>query len=259
MFNDYFVSVGPTLDSIIPVSVVDPMSYMDDLLYDNFCINHVTEQDVRSVVLSLKNKCPGSDSISTKIAKQTLELYITPLTHIINQSFLSGCVPDNLKIAKIIPIFKSGNKSTCSNYRPISILSFFSKVLEKLMYIRLINYLEQNDVLYDYQFGFRKHFSTNHALIGLVDKISKALDKGDLLVGVFLDLSKAFDTVNHCILLDKLAQYGIRGTPLKWFQSYLSNRKQFVLYNESVSDVKKYCMWCALRVHIGSTFVFNVY
>ena len=105
------------------------------------------------------------------------------------------------------------------------------------MYLKLVDYLVNNNILYDYQFGFRQHYSTSHALISLVDKISKALDKGELLVGVFLDLSKAFDTVNHDILIKKLAKYGIKGNVLKWFQCYLSNRKQYVIYDNSVSSI----------------------
>ena len=119
-----------------------------------------------------------------------------------------------------------------SNYRPISILSFFSKIFEKLMYNILNNFLYKNDVIYKYQFGFRKKHSTQHAIITLVDRITSSLDSGDLVIGVFLDLKKAFDT-----LIKKLFSYGIRGNTLKWFQSYLTDRSQFVSYDGIESKV----------------------
>ena len=140
--------------------------------------------------------------------------------------------PNELKLAKVIPIFKNGDKQDISNYRPISILSFFSKIFEKTMYNHLINFIDKNKILYKYQFGFRKLHSMNHAIISLVEKVNNVLDSGKKLIGVFLDLKKAFDTVYHCILLDKLYKYGIRGTLWDWFKSYLENRKQCVCYSD---------------------------
>ena len=121
-----------------------------------------------------------------------------------NTSIIKGIFPDELEIAKVIPIFKSGNKDLIENYRPISILFVFTKVFEKVMYKHLINFIDKNDILYKYQFGFRKQHSTNHDVITLVEKITTALDKDKIVVGCFLDLKKAFDTVNHRILISKL-------------------------------------------------------
>ena len=151
-----------------------------------------------------------------------------PLTHFINLSIISGVFPDQLKIARVIPLFKSGDKSIFTNYRPVSVLPAFSKILEKVIYNRLLDYLNKHEILSDNQFGFRKHHSTEYALTLLYDKISSAIDNNELTVGIFIDLSKAFDTVNHQILLDKLSHYGIRGVAFNWFVSYLSNRHQFV-------------------------------
>ena len=128
-----------------------------------------------------------------------------------------------------------------SNYRPVSVLPVFSKVLEILMYNRLITYINQNHLLYNLQFGFQKGKSTHMALITLIDKISEALDNGDFVIGVFLDFSKAFDTVDHSILLKKLHIYGIRGLVLQWFESYLSSRVQYVTYNSIKSERETKC------------------
>ena len=125
-----------------------------------------------------------------------------------------------------------------SNYRPISVLNIYSKIFERLMYNRLIQFLDKNKVLYQNQFGFRQGHSTHHALITLVDNITKSLDNGDVVIGVFLDLKKAFDTVNHKIFKNKLYHYGIRVNVLKWFESYLTNRSQFVLFNGNKSDIR---------------------
>ena len=154
----------------------------------------------------------------------TGNIMASPLTEIINLSFLTGN-PNNLKIAKIIPVFKNkGSNLQCNNYRPISLLSNINKVFEKLMYTRLLyNFLDI--FIYSY-FGFREKHSTNHALISITEKIREALDNNNFACGIFIDLQKAFDTVDHNILLQKLNHYGIRGVANDWFNSYLSNRSR---------------------------------
>ena len=142
---------------------------------------------------------------------------VKPLTYIFNLSFQTGKIPKFLKIALITPIFKANESNLFENYGPISVLTCFSKLLEKLMYKRLYNYVEKHQVLSEHQFGFRRNRSTEHAILELSNKISKAIDKGEYTIGVFLDLSKAFDTVNRGILLKKLQHYGIRGICLQWF------------------------------------------
>ena len=132
----------------------------------------------------------------------------------------------------MILIFKNVDKQDISNYRPILILSFFSKIAEKTMYNHLINFIDKNKILYKYQFGFHKLHSTNHAIISLVKKIDNTLDSGKVMICVVLDIKKAFDTANHCVLLDKLHKYGIKGTLWNWFKIYLENRKQYVCYSD---------------------------
>ena len=133
-----------------------------------------------------------------------------------------GQFPDKLKIVKIIPIFKNEDKLLINNYRHISILPFFSKILERIVYNRLINYLTLNKILVENQFGFRQGHSTYMAIHKLVNDITEELDKGNCSIGIFIDLSKAFDTVDHKLLLRKMEHYGIRGNALLWFTSYLS-------------------------------------
>ena len=154
------------------------------------------------------------------------------LKHIFNISLAKGVFPDELKIARVTPIFKKGSNTLVTNYRPISVLPCFSKLLERIMYNRLYKFLLENNILYQKQFGFQNAHSPEHAILQLVNQITEAFSQGKYTLGIFLDLSKAFDTVNHNILLEKLKAYGIQSENLKWFRSYLSNRKQFILYDD---------------------------
>ena len=140
-----------------------------------------------------------------------------------------------MKVAKVIPVFKKGDSDIVSNYRPISLLSIFDKLLEKIVCTRVTNFLLSNDILYDYQFGFRKFYSTNLALIDVIDNILEHLDVRDCGVGICIDLQKAFDTVNHDSLLRKLNTYGIRGVMYDWIKDYLSNRQQCVALQDVYS------------------------
>ena len=150
----------------------------------------------------------------------------------------TGVFPAILKTAKVIPIHKKNSKLEVSNYRPISVLSNIDKIFEKLMQSRLIEFLEERQILYYRQFGFRKDFSTNHAILTLLESLQKALDDRQFASRIFIDLEKAFDTVSHDILLKKLNHYGIRGIANDWFRSYLSDRTQFVSINDFNSDYK---------------------
>lgn len=237
-FNNFFVNVGPSLAQGIPLSSNDPTDYMRNKVHDLFTLSEVTDNEVSKIIGNFKDTAAGWDDLKPGVMKKIKDSIKCPLAHIANLSFSSGTFPKELKIANVVPLFKSGDDMIFTNYRPVSVLPVFSKLLERLMFTRLIDFLTLNDVLDKYQFGFQKGKSTYMALITLIDKITKALDNGDIVIGVFLDFSKAFDTVDHKILLKKLEWYGIRNAPLKWFHDYLNKRYQYVTYNSTKSSEK---------------------
>ena len=160
-----------------------------------------------------------------------------PLSNIINLSFNKGIFPNLLKIANVIPIYKKDDKLDYNNYRPISLLSNISKIYEKCMHMRLTNFCRMNKLFFSHQFGFRNGYSTNYAFTSLTEMIRKALDEDKFDYGVFIDLQKAFDTVEHSILLSKLNHYGVRGASYQWFKSYLTGRQQYTTIAHQTSDL----------------------
>ena len=181
------------------------------------------------IISNLNNyKSPGPDDFGPKLLKLIINFIAPVLEYIFNLSFCTGVVPNKFKFAKIIPILKKAPTNIPGNYRPIALLSIFSKILERLMFVRIYSFLNANKFFCKFQFGFRKSHSTTLALIELIDKLLLNLDIGNKSIGTFLDLQKAFDTVNHDILLHKLYIYGIRGVMHDWFTSYLFDRMQFV-------------------------------
>ena len=230
--NDYFINIGDTLASLIqPVSTTFD-SYLTSTYVNSFALTPTDPGEIQKITNELASKTSnGHDGIPITIVKASIAKINTPLSFIINSSMANGCFPDLLKIAKICPIFKTGDKSDITNYRPISILTSISKIFEKVISNRLISYLDHYKIIHQAQYGFRKNHSTFMALLDLHNKITLAADNHEYAIGVFIDLSKAFDTINHSILLKKLYHYGIRGIALDLFSSYLSNRRQYVTLN----------------------------
>ena len=196
-----------------------------------------TPKEVDELIKSFdSSKSAGPNSIPNKVIGQISASIAIPISNIINQSLLKGIYPSILKISKVIPVHKKDSKLEIVNYRPISLLSNINKIIEKLMFNRLYSFLEFHNCIYDLQFGFREMHSTNHALMSMIQQIRDTMDDGNIAVGVFVDFQKAFDTVNHDILLRKLDHYGVRGISNSWFKSYLTDRKQYVSLDGTDSD-----------------------
>jgi Reverse transcriptase (RNA-dependent DNA polymerase) len=237
-FNDFFSSVGTKISE----SVVPTEKEACDYLEEN---PNIPEMElggtgpiqVSEIINSFESKNSSDlEGINTKLLKFVSIEISVPLAHIFNLSLSSGTFPSKLKQSRIVPIFKAGDQESCDNYRPISLLSSLSKILEKIVQIKLVYHLERNKLLYKHQYGFLKGKCTEHNLLHVTNKISQALNDGKYCIGLFLDLKKAFDVCSHDILLKKLEKaFGIKGTTLLWFKNYLSNRTQVVDINGKLS------------------------
>ena len=237
-FNNFFVNIGPTLSKKIPFTEGDIQDYLTRT-QTRILLSPVDENEIIKVIKNLKDSSAGWDDINASLFKLSINSVITPFTHICNLSLLNGVFPNELKIARVCPIFKSGNPMHFVQYRPVSVLPVMSKVFERIMYDRIYTFMHDLKLLYEFQFGFRPNHSTELALMLSTDKIISALDKSNFVLGVFLDFSKAFDTIDHDILLQKLDNYGICGIANIWFKSYLKDRYQYVCYDGNNSSYQK--------------------
>ena len=214
----------------------DFLNYLKKPINTKFTFQLIDETCIKNIIEQLHTKSSsGYDEISTKLLKLIKPTILKPLTLIINQSLTTGIFPDKLKIAKITPVYKKENIHYIENYRPISIMPSISKVLERVVYDQLYTYFTTHHYLSENQYGFRKLHSTELATLELTDRINLELDKGNSPLAIFLDMSKAFDTLNHNILVSKLNYYGIKNASLNWFRTYLKNRLQFVQIDQQKS------------------------
>lgn len=239
-FNNYFTDVGKNLAKKFNKTSNLNLNKRDNNIlcsFDKIFQEKIDISEIRRIILNFKDDtAAGYDKITAKIIKSISELIITPLAYIYNLSLQNSIFPDNFKIAIIKPLFKGGDHKTISNYRPISMLTNFSKIFEKIIKSRLISYLENNNLLSKNQYGFRPGLSTENALYNATQFIYDSLDNGLKTIAVFIDLAKAFDTIQHDTLLQILPNFGVNNNSLLWFKSYISNRKQMVKLNDVISN-----------------------
>ena len=181
-------------ESIPKVPNISSSKFLKNRNEINFVIAHVSNEEILDIINSLENKFTGPFSIPLKMLSVIPDLIILPLAYIINLSFLTGECPDLLKVVKVIPIHKGGSTQDMNNYRPISLLSIFDKIIEKLIHKKLYSFLEEHNILYQNQFGFRKNHSTVYALVQIIEMIKESIDTGKFVCGIFIDLRKAFDS-----------------------------------------------------------------
>jgi hypothetical protein len=245
-FIKYFVGVASEIAEQIHVADL-PDDYFDpepDHPIFDFSSSPVSCSEISDAINQLQiKKTLDVNGMSTHILSKFSLCLSNPLKHVISLSFNNGIVPNQLKIAKVIPVFKSGDRRLIENYRPISLLNVFSKVFEKIVHNRLTSFLNFNNLISPRPFGFRKSHSTVHPLTLFTNSVGRALNEKEHSIAIFCDLKKAFDTVDHKILLKKLSKIGVCQSALKWFDSYLSNRFQYVSIGSTASKL--------LRIKIG--------
>ena len=240
-FNQYIVSIASNLRDGLPPNATSHMSYMGERSNQSIIYEPVTAEEIINLINNLNNTNNNIHSLPAKILKK-LSYVISPvLSSLINSSMHDSVFPSVYKVGHVTPIYKTGKVNQMGNYRPITILPVISKVYERAVYNRLIPFLSENETIVGHQFGFRSGLSTSDAIDDLLESCYESLNSSQYMVAIFLDLSKAFDTLSHQILLDKLEHMGIRNNILLWLKSYLSARKQCTIINSVSSpmlDVK---------------------
>ena len=202
---------------------------------EKFSFHNVKDDEVQKIIMNLDgSKATPVGDIPTDMLKQAIDIHLLIMTQIINMSIDNNCYPEDLKLAEVSPVFKKKDDLNKENYRPISVLSHVSKVFERVMYQQIEGFMK--DKLSNLLIGFRKNHNTQHCLTSLLERWKKTLDKGGYIFAIFMDLSKAFDTLNHKLLIAKLGAYGFDTKALYYIKSYLDNRKQRVRVNNNFSS-----------------------
>jgi len=228
IFNRYFSNIGAQLDQNIAPARNSPLDYMGISSPNSIFVQPSVPSEIASIILKLQTKPSNLKTVPVYIFKQIVDLISPVISFLFNGSISVGIFPDCLKVARVVPIHKSGDKCVPSNYRPISVLPLLSKIFEKIMFSKIMFFLKANKLLHNHQFGFRENSSTSDAVSQFLDFVFESVSGKSSVLAIFLDFSKAFDTVNHKILCAKLHHIGFRGIVLKWFESYLADRKQYV-------------------------------
>ena len=226
-FGKYFSTIGEKIATKGGNSTHEIHHYLNKILLNDASVflTPCTTIELLKLINKLLNKLSsGYDDISNMLLKEIFPQIMEPLLSIFNDSLLQGTFPDAMKQADVVPLYKNGTRQILSNFRPISLLPAISKLLGKVMYDRIYNFLCHFDLLYKSQYSFRKKHSCEHAVTELLGEICKGLENNKHTISLFIDLSKAFDTISHDIFIQKLERYGIPGTVLNWFKSYLMNR-----------------------------------
>ena len=238
--NEHFSSVGKSMankfNNLEPLK--DPLDYISKRVEQSIQLSDTHKSEILDIILSqdAKKAC-GYDEINNKIIKRTSDVVSPFLEILFNACIKQGIFPDCFKLAQVTPLFKGGDKTSLGSYRPISLLPALSKILEKIILVRMMSFLSDHDVIAKEQFGFRPKFTTEYAILDIYEKLIKNMDSGLTSCAIFLDLAKAFDTVSHNILLQKLEVYGIRGKAHSLFTSYLNDRYQFVKIDNTKSII----------------------
>ena len=245
--NEHFSTIGEKMASDLEMSAnptKDPLDYITTDVEANFLPSLTNTSEILKLISKLNDKkASGYDSISNKILKATRHTIAPYIAALINKCIQDGVFPECFKKAQIVPLFKGGEKDSRNCYRPISLLPALGKLLEKVMSVRVTDFLNTNNLISNHQFGFREGFSTEYAILDIYEKLLNNLDRGSSSCAIFLDLAKAFDSVDHGTLLRKLPKYGIRGNALNFFKSYLTTRSQFVKLGRIES--------CTLPINFG--------
>ena len=257
-FKRYFKDIGPSLANQIHTHH-NYKEYLRTPSKNQIALQPIEEYKVIQEIDRLKNKSSnGIDGISNNLTNTAKYVFAKPLTLIINQILSNGIFPEQLKVSKIIPLRKANDKMLLTNYRPIALLPFISKIFKYILLEQLTSHFVENKLISSQQYGFCAKHSTELAALNLVGYLTNKLDNGIIPINIYIDLSKAFDTLIHSVLLDKLSHYGVNGVAKKLLQSYLSNRHQVVDFNGSTSDTLEIKTGVPQGSVLGP-FLFSVY
>ena len=237
VFNQYFVNVGTNLASTIHSNDINPINYLGNRQQNSFSFMATTPLEVFNIIKKFDNKKSSLNNIPIFILKKISHIISPLLSDIFNHSIKDGIFPEKLKTGRVTPLHKEGDLNDVSNYRPITSLSVFSKLFEKLVHKRMTSFISRYNLINPNQFGFQKNKCTSDAILEFLENVNDSFNEKHYYLAIFLDFSKAFDTICHEILLKKIEHMGFRGPIYQWIKSFLTNRKQFVSVGDSASEI----------------------